>query len=131
MLDIAAAWQNEETVGRAIAASGIQREELFVTTKLWIADVGEDSAKRAFETSLRRVALDYLDLYLTQQPSEDYYGSWRAPQDLYKLARLLTRQLGARRRPHLRAGHGDDGGDSRPSAPHLLRAQVRYPQCSS
>jgi 2,5-diketo-D-gluconate reductase A len=83
-LDTAESYQNEEAVGRAIATSGISREELFVTTKLWVQDGGEDGAKRAFEQSLARLGLDYLDLYLIHQPFGDYYSSWRAMQELYK-----------------------------------------------
>ena len=81
-LDTAAAYRNEEAVGRAIASSGIARTELFVTTKLWIQDVGEGNAKRAFEASLRRLGLDYVDLYLIHQPLGDYYSSWRTMQEL-------------------------------------------------
>jgi 2,5-diketo-D-gluconate reductase A len=82
-LDTAATYGNEEAVGRAIADSGISRDELFVTTKLWVLEPGgEDNAKRAFEASLRRLGLDYLDLYLIHQPFGDYYSSWRAMQDL-------------------------------------------------
>jgi 2,5-diketo-D-gluconate reductase A len=81
-LDTAAAYQNEEAVGRAIASSGIPRSELFVTTKLWIQKPGEDKAKRAFEASLTRLGLDYLDLYLIHQPLGDYYSSWRAMQEV-------------------------------------------------
>jgi 2,5-diketo-D-gluconate reductase A len=83
-LDTAEAYQNEEAVGRAIADSGIPRDELFVTTKLWVQDGGEDGAKRAFDQSLARLGLDHLDLYLIHQPFGDYYSSWRAMQDLYK-----------------------------------------------
>jgi 2,5-diketo-D-gluconate reductase A len=80
-LDTAAAYQNEEAVGRAIAGSGISRGELFVTTKLWIQkEPGEESARRAFEASLKRLGLDYVDLYLIHQPLGDYYSSWRAMQ---------------------------------------------------
>jgi 2,5-diketo-D-gluconate reductase A len=81
-LDTAAAYQNEEAVGRAIASSGIPRSELFVTTKLWIQQPGEDNAKRAFEASLERLGLDYVDLYLIHQPLGDYYSSWRAMQEV-------------------------------------------------
>ena len=81
-LDTAAAYQNEEAVGRAIASSGIARGELFVTTKLWVQDPGEENAKRAFATSLERLGLDHVDLYLIHQPLGDYYSSWRAMQDL-------------------------------------------------
>ena len=81
-LDTAAAYRNEEAVGRAIAASGIPRSELFVTTKLWIQDVGEGNARRAFEASLKRLGLDYVDLYLIHQPFGDYYRSWREMQEI-------------------------------------------------
>jgi 2,5-diketo-D-gluconate reductase A len=91
-LDTAAAYNNEEAVGAAIAASGLAREELFVTTKLWIqhAPTGrvEDDTKRAFDTSLNRLGLDYLDLYLIHQPLGDYYSEWRAMQDLHKDGRI-------------------------------------------
>lgn len=84
LIDTAAAYQNEEAVGRAIRRSGIPREELFITTKLWIQDQGYERAKRAFERSLKRLGLDYLDLYLIHQPFGDYYGSWRAMEELYR-----------------------------------------------
>jgi 2,5-diketo-D-gluconate reductase A len=82
-IDTAAAYGNEEAVGRAIAASGISREELFVTTKLWIQASGENT-KRAFDASLQRLGLDHLDLYLIHQPLGDYYSEWRAMQELNK-----------------------------------------------
>jgi 2,5-diketo-D-gluconate reductase A len=82
-IDTAASYGNEEAVGRAIAKSGVPRDELFVTTKMWIQHTGEDTAKREFEQSLRRLGLDYLDLYLIHQPLGDYYSSWRAMQKLY------------------------------------------------
>lgn len=84
LIDTAAGYENERAVGRAIAASGIPRDELFVTTKLWVQDYGEESAKRAFNRSLDRLGLDYLDLYLIHQPFGDYYGSWRAMEALNK-----------------------------------------------
>jgi 2,5-diketo-D-gluconate reductase A len=87
-LDTAAAYGNEEAVGRAIAASGIPREELFVTTKLWVQDTGEEATARAFDVSLQRLGLDYLDLYLIHQPFGDVYGSWRAMQRLQKEGRV-------------------------------------------
>ncbi|SDB80434.1 2,5-diketo-D-gluconate reductase A [Raineyella antarctica] len=88
-LDTAAAYGNEIAVGRAIASSGIPREELFVTTKLWVQDsglrgAGEDNARRACETSMHRLGLEYLDLYLIHQPYGDYYSSWRAMQELHR-----------------------------------------------
>ncbi|HQZ00135.1 MAG TPA: aldo/keto reductase [Propionicimonas sp.] len=79
-LDTAAAYFNEEAVGRAIAASGVPRAELFITTKMWVNDGGEDAARKAFETSLAKLGLNYLDLYLIHQPFGDYYSSWRAMQ---------------------------------------------------
>jgi 2,5-diketo-D-gluconate reductase A len=84
-LDTAASYGNEEAVGAAIKASGVPREELFVTTKLWIqASPGEDVVKAAFDTSLGKLGLDYLDLYLIHQPLGDYYSAWRAMTDLYR-----------------------------------------------
>jgi 2,5-diketo-D-gluconate reductase A len=84
-LDTAASYGNEDAVGAAIKNSGIARDKLFVTTKLWIqARPGEDVVKRAFDTSLQRLGLDYLDLYLIHQPFGDYYGAWRAMQDLHR-----------------------------------------------
>jgi len=88
LIDTAAAYQNEEAVGNAIRRGGVPREELFVTTKLWIADAGYESTKNAFERSLQRLQLDYLDLYLIHQPYGDVYGSWRAMQELYKEGRI-------------------------------------------
>ncbi len=82
LIDTAASYMNEEAVGRAIAASGIPREELFITTKLWLQDAGEHTTPRAFERSLRKLGLDYLDLYLIHQPFGDYYGAWRAMEKL-------------------------------------------------
>jgi 2,5-diketo-D-gluconate reductase A len=86
-LDTAASYGNEEAVGLVIKASGIAREELFVTTKLWIQHTGEDTAKREFDQSLQRLGLDYLDLYLIHQPLGDYYSSWRAMQKLHEQGR--------------------------------------------
>jgi 2,5-diketo-D-gluconate reductase A len=91
-IDTAAAYGNEEAVGRAIENSGIPRGELFVTTKLWVQDSGEDNTKRAFDRSLQRLGLDYVDLYLIHQPLGDYYSEWRAMQDLYGQGR--TKAIG-------------------------------------
>lgn len=88
LIDTAAAYLNEEAVGRAIRRSGVPREELFVTTKLWIQDAGYESAKMAFEKSLRRMQLDYLDLYLIHHPYGDVYGSWRAMEELYRNGKI-------------------------------------------
>ena len=87
-IDTAAAYENEEAVGRAIRRSGIPREELFITTKLWISDAGYESAKKAFEESMLKLGLKYLDLYLIHQPFGDVYGSWRAMEELYKEGRI-------------------------------------------
>ena len=81
-IDTAASYQNEEAVGRGIKRSGVVREELFITTKLWIQRDGYEGTKRAFENSLRRLQLDYLDLYLIHQPFGDVYGEWRAMEEL-------------------------------------------------
>ncbi len=81
-LDTARSYMNEEAVGSAIAASDVPRAEMFITTKLWVEDQGEEKARRAFEASLGRLGLDYVDLYLIHQPFGDYYGSWRAMEKL-------------------------------------------------
>ena len=82
LLDTARSYMNEEAVGSAIAASDVPREEMFITTKLWVEDQGEEKARRAFEASLDRLGLDYLDLFIIHQPFGDYYGSWRAMEKL-------------------------------------------------
>src|ERR671933_1155340 len=88
LLDTAAAYGNEEAVGRAIKRSGVARGELSVTTKLWVQDAGYESAKQAFERSLKRLQLDYLDLYLIHQPFGDVYGAWRDMEKLYRDGRV-------------------------------------------
>jgi diketogulonate reductase-like aldo/keto reductase len=88
LIDTAAGYQNEAAVGRAIRRSGIPREELFVTIKIWVQDAGYESAKRAFEISMRKLQLDYLDLYLIHQPFGDYYGTWRAMEELYREGKI-------------------------------------------
>lgn len=82
LIDTASAYQNEKAVGDAIKESGIDRKELFITTKLWITDAGYEKAKKSFEVSMEKLQLDYLDLYLIHQPFGDYYGSWRAMEEL-------------------------------------------------
>lgn len=84
LIDTAAAYGNEEAVGTAVRSSGIPREKLFLTTKLWLQDAGYENTLRAFHTSLEKMKLDYLDLYLIHQPFGDYYGSWRAMEKLYQ-----------------------------------------------
>ena len=88
LIDTAASYGNEQSVGNAINHSGIKREELFITTKLWIADTGYEKTKAAFDRSLQRLQLSYLDLYLIHQPYGDVYGSWRAIEELYLERRI-------------------------------------------
>jgi 2,5-diketo-D-gluconate reductase A len=88
LIDTAAAYGNEAAVGDAIKRSAVPRAEVFVTTKLWVQDAGYDRTKQAFERSLRRLQLDYLDLYLIHQPFGDVYGAWRAMEELYQEGRV-------------------------------------------
>lgn len=88
LIDTASGYLNEEAVGRAIKESGIPREDIFVTTKLWIQDASEDKARTALEHSLKRLQLDYLDLYLIHQPMGDYYGAWRAMEKDYHAGKV-------------------------------------------
>ncbi len=88
LIDTAASYMNEEAVGRAIKRSGVARDELFVTTKLWIEDAGYEKTKKGFARSLAKLQLDYLDLYLIHQPYGDVYGSWRAMEELYHEGRI-------------------------------------------
>lgn len=88
LIDTAAAYMNEEAVGAAIKESGVDRSELFITTKLWVQDADYESAKKAIETSLEKLGLDYLDLYLIHQPMGDYAGAYRAMEEAYKEGKL-------------------------------------------
>lgn len=88
LIDTAAAYQNEEAVGRAIKRSGVPREEVFITTKLWIQDAGYENSKQAFAKSLERLQVDYIDLYLIHQPFGDVYGSWRAMEEMYREGKI-------------------------------------------
>lgn len=88
LIDTAQSYGNEEAVGKAIKKSGIAREELFITTKLWIQSNGYEGTKKAFENSLKKLQLDYLDLYLIHQPFGDIYGEWRAMEALYKEGKI-------------------------------------------
>ena len=92
LLDTAASYGNEDAVGRAVRGSGISRDELFITTKLWIQEPGEANARAAFDRSLERLGLDYVDLYLIHQPLGDYYSFWRAMEKLH--ADGLARAIG-------------------------------------
>ncbi|CAM2928080.1 aldo/keto reductase [Janthinobacterium lividum] len=88
LIDTAASYMNEAAVGKGIAHSGVAREELFVTSKLWVQDTGYERTRDAIEQSLRRLRLDYLDLFLIHQPFGDVHGSWRAMQDAYRGGKL-------------------------------------------
>ena len=88
LIDTAAAYFNEEQVGNAIRRSGIEREKFFVTTKLWVQDYEYDNALRAFDLSMKKLGLDYLDLYLMHKPYGNYYAAWRAMERLYKEGRV-------------------------------------------
>ena len=92
LIDTAAAYMNEKAVGNAIKKCDVPREELFITTKLWVQDASFEGAKAAFQTSLDKLGLDYLDLYLIHQPMGDYYGAYRAMEELYKEG--LVRAIG-------------------------------------
>jgi diketogulonate reductase-like aldo/keto reductase len=88
LLDTATSYGNEEAVGAAIKAHGIDRSELFVTTKLWVEDASYEGAKAAFERSINKLQLDYLDLWLIHQPYGDVYGAWRAMEELHRAGRI-------------------------------------------
>ena len=88
LIDTAQAYGNEEAVGRAIQKTSVPREELFITTKVWISNAGYEKAKRSIEESLKKMQLDYLDLVLIHQPVGDYYGTYRAMEELYKEGKI-------------------------------------------
>ncbi|WP_431610214.1 aldo/keto reductase [Chryseobacterium sp. 'Rf worker isolate 10'] len=88
LIDTAASYGNEKAVGIAIKNSGAARKDLFITTKLWVQDTGYEKTLKAFETSLKKLQLDYLDLYLIHQPYGDIFGSWKAMQELYELGKV-------------------------------------------
>ncbi|MBM9548248.1 aldo/keto reductase [Leptospira sp. 201903074] len=90
LIDTASAYMNEEAVGKAIQKSNIPRKDLFITTKLWIQSDGYEGTKKAFERSLNRLQLDYLDLYLMHQPYGDVFGAWRAMEELYKQRKIRS-----------------------------------------
>ncbi|MDV7718700.1 aldo/keto reductase [Pediococcus ethanolidurans] len=88
LIDTATAYQNEEAVGRAIKKSGVKREDIFVTSKLWVSDFTYDRAKKGIDASLQKLGLDYMDLYLLHQPYGDVMGAWRALQEAYKAGKI-------------------------------------------
>lgn len=88
LIDTAASYKNEEAVGRGIKSSGVPRDQLFITSKLWVEDAGHERTRAAIDRSLHRLGLDYLDLYLIHQPYSDVHGSWRAMEEAYKAGKL-------------------------------------------
>lgn len=88
LIDTAAAYMNEEAVGRAVKKCGVPREELFITTKLWVQDASYEGAKKAIETSMQKLGVDYIDLYLIHQPMGDYYGAYHAMEEAYHEGKL-------------------------------------------
>ena len=88
LIDTAAAYMNEEAVGSAVKKCGVPRDELFITTKLWVQDASYEGAKKAIETSMKKLGLDYIDLYLLHQPMGDYVGAYRAMEEAYKDGKL-------------------------------------------
>lgn len=88
LIDTAAAYANEVAVGQAVKKCGLDRKELFITTKLWITDTSYEGAKRGFARSMEKLGLDYVDLYLIHQPYNDYYGAWRALEELYAAGKV-------------------------------------------
>ena len=90
LIDTAAAYYNEEAVGAAIAKSNVPREKLFITTKLWVQDASYEAAQKAIDTSLQKLGLNYPDLYLIHQPYNDYYGAWRALEELYEEGKVKS-----------------------------------------
>ncbi len=111
LIDTAASYGNEEAVGLAIKRSGVPREELFITTKLWIADAGDERTRPAFERSLRRLQLEYLDLYLIHQPIGDVYGAWRVMEQFYQEGQARAIGVSNFAPDRLRVSrHSDDSG---------------------
>lgn len=119
LIDTAAIYGNEETVGKAIRASGIDRKELFVTTKLWVQDADYERAKAACERSLEKLGMDYIDLYLIHQPLGDVYGAWRAMEELYEQGR--TRAIGV---SNLNIGRVVDLSMHNKVTPHVSQVEL-------
>lgn len=88
LIDTAAVYGNEEAVGKAIKASGVPREEIFITTKLWVGDASYDKAKKAYQASLEKLGLEYVDLYIIHQPYGDIFGAWKALVELYEAGKV-------------------------------------------
>lgn len=88
LIDTAASYFNENEIGKAIKKSNVPRQDIFITTKVWVQDTGYEKTLQAFETSLKNLGLDYIDLYLIHQPYGDYYGSWRAMEELYHKGKI-------------------------------------------
>lgn len=88
LIDTAASYQNEKEIGEAIKESKLKREEIYLTTKVWVQDAGYENTLQAFHQSLENLGVDYLDLYLIHQPYGDYYGSWKAMEELYQQGKI-------------------------------------------
>ena len=99
LIDTAASYGNEAAVGEAIRKCGVPREELFITTKLWVQDASYEGAKQAIRTSLEKLGLDYLDLYLIHQPMGDYIGAYRAMEEAYREGKLAPSACATSIRP--------------------------------
>ena len=104
LIDTAASYGNEEAVGKAIKSCGVAREDLFITTKLWISDTSYEGAKKAFAVSMKKLGLDYLDLYLIHRPYGDVYGAWRAMEELYREGKIRAIGVANFYRGKLRSG---------------------------
>lgn len=121
-IDTAQAYHNEEGVGRAIKGSGLPREDIFLTTKVWVSNAGQEKARASIEESLRKLQTDYIDLLLIHQPFNDYYGTWRAMEEALQGwegpghwgLQLLPRPSGGPVPVRGDSPHGKPGGNPRP-----------------
>ena len=121
-IDTAQAYHNEEGVGRAIKGSGLSREDIFLTTKVWVSNAGQEKARASIEESLRKLQTDYIDLLLIHQPFNDYYGTWRAMEEAYKAGKVraigvsnfFPRPSGGPVPVRGDSPHGKPGGNPRP-----------------
>ncbi len=105
LIDTAASYMNEEAVGKGLKVSGVARDQLFVTTKLWVQDAGYERTQQAIDKSLQRLQLGYLDLYLIHQPFGDVHGSWRAMEDAYRTGKLRAIGVSGNFQPRPADGH--------------------------